>query len=301
MPKGVPISDELKAKMKAGRDLAKAKRLESKTFRVADEPSRLDNPNPIPPPEPEIKEPPAQPEVPPQVDAEQSSPTATTLLIQKLMAEMAELKKQVNSDRTPEAALEYTAQMQGQPVVGKNGIQGKLFKYPVEPSYYPNPIEKLYAEPTLSRHNLKENYFLDWEVTGVEYEKYGVTYAEPKFTIRLFRRLFDDDGITPSGRFALINRHIQHEDEVVARSAADKLGITEQFENFAEMMNEMRYHRIRNWLLELFTPVKVTHHNRMPTQEVIAGKVVEVFDTEALIDGSTGQDKARAIQQQTRF
>ena len=174
----------------------------------------------------------------PQVDA-------TTLLLQKLMAEIEELKKQKNPDMTPEAALQYTAQMQGQPTVGRNGIQGKLIRYPIETSYYPNPVARLYAEPTLKRFNLEENYFFDWTVEGVEYEKYGVTYAEPKFTVRLFRRLFDDDGITPNGQFALINRQIMHEDEVVARAAADKLGLTDSFESFEDMMNEVRFLRIR--------------------------------------------------------
>lgn len=227
--------------------------------------------------------------------------TAMEMLVYKLMGEIEELKKQKNPDMTPEAALQYTAQMQGQPTVGRNGIQGKLVRYPIETSYYPNPVARLYAEPTLKRFNLEENYFFDWTVEGVEYEKYGVTYAEPKFTVRLFRRLFDDDGITPNGQFALINRQIMHEDEVVARAAADKLGLTDSFESFEDMMNEVRFLRIRQWLLDLFTPVKVETHKNKPTQQVIDGKVVEVFDTEALIDGESGISKAGSINREVRI
>jgi len=222
------------------------------------------------------------------------------MLIQRLIAEVDELKAMKNPDFTPEQALQYTADNVGKPTVGRNGIQGKMFKYPIEPSAYPNPLDRLYDLPELKRHGLRDNYFFDWEVEGVEYEKYGVTYAEPRFTVRLFRRLFDEND-QPNGKMALINRQIQHEDEVVARAAADKLGMTEEFHSFEDMMNEMRFQRIKDWLLELFMPAKVTHHNHMPTQQVIAGKVVEVFDTEALVDGSSGKDKAQAISQQVRF
>lgn len=243
-------------------------------------------------------------------EAPAEQPTAPTVqgltseqkdqLLLRLMLEMDELKKTKNPDMTPEAALQYTAQMQNQPIVGRNGIQGKMFKYPIEASYYPNPIERLYALPELSRFNLKENYFFDWEVTGAEYEKYGVTYAEPRFTIRLFRRLYDDEG-QPNGQFALINRHIQHEDEIVARAAADKLQLTDTFESFEEMMTEMRFMRIRQWVLDLFKPPKVETHKNKPTTQNIDGKVVEVFDTEALIDGESGISKAGSINREVRI
>lgn len=221
-------------------------------------------------------------------------------LLLKLLLEVDELKKTKNPDVTPEAALQYTAQMQGQPVIGRNGIQGKMFKYPIEESYYPNPIDRLYDLPELSRFNLRENYFFDWEVTGAEYEKYGVTYAEPRFTIRLFRKMYDEEG-QPNGKVALINRHIQHEDELVARAAADKLGLTDTFESFQEMMNEMRFMRIRQWVLDLFKPPKVETHKNKPTTMNIDGKVVEVFDTEGLIDGESGISKAAGLKREVRI
>ena len=88
---------------------------------------------------------------------------------------------------------------------------------------------------------------------------------------------------------------VLHEDEVVARAASDKMGILESFASFQEMMDEMRFIRIRAWLLDLFKPPKVETHNHRPTQQGIDGKVVEVFDTEALIDGETGISKAGSI------
>lgn len=261
------LTEEHKAKLAAGREAAKARKAAAQT--QVQTPVESQNPT-------------------------SQNITATDLLLQKLMAEVEELKKTKNPEMTTEAALQYTAQMQGQPVIGKNGIQGKMFRYPIEPSYYPNPIERLYDLPELSRFNLRENYFFDWEVEGIEYEKYGVTYAEPKFTVRLFRKLYGDDGAA-NGQFALINRQIQHEDEIVARAAADKLGVTDSFDNFADMMTEMRFMRIRQWVLDLFKPPQVETHKNKAIQQVIDGKVVEVFDTEALIDGESGISKAISL------
>ena len=297
MPKR-KLSEEHKAKLNAGLARKREERREAARRHDVDHPSK-DKPRPNQPvrePQPEPRpEPTPEPHTVPNDSAD---PTNT--LIHRLIAEIDELKSKVNAPTTPEEGLQFNAEQQGKPIVGHKGIQGKLFKYSVEPSHYPNPVDRLYDLPELKRHGLRDNYLLDWEVEGVEYEKYGVTYAEPRFTVRLFRRLFDDND-QPNGKMALINRQIQHEDEVVARSAADKLGITDSFPSFEDMMDEMRFQRIKDWLLELFMPAKVTHHNHMPIQQVIAGKVVEVFDTETLVDGSSGKDKAQAISQQVRF
>lgn len=223
-------------------------------------------------------------------------------LLLQLLSKVTEMENKSAIPRSVDESLEQTAKMQGYNVnVGKDGVQGRVFKYPVEKSFYPDPTERLYDEPILKRFNLRENFYFDWEVEGVEYEKYGVTYAEPRFIVRLFRRLFEDDGITPSGQLALVNRQIQHEDEVAARTAASKLGMTDQFESFQEMMDEMRYYRIRQWLLDLFTPVQVHSHTKQATTMVIDGKVVEVYDTEAIIDGDSGKSKASTIKSQVRI
>lgn len=245
----------------------------------------------------------------PEAPAPQASPTFTALtteqkdaMLLQLLAKVTDLENARTVPMSADKALEETAKMQGYDVnVGKNGVQGRVFKYPIEKSYYPDPTDRLYDEPILRRFNLRDNFYFDWEVEGVEYEKYGVTYAEPRFIVRLFRRMFEDDGITPNGQLALVNRQIQHEDEIAARTAAGKLGMTDSFESFQEMMDEMRYYRIRQWLLDLFTPVQVHSHSKQSTQMVIDGKVVEVFDTEAIIDGESGKSKATTIESQVRI
>lgn len=274
MPKrGQRLSDEQKAKMKAGRD-----KKQTEVEQLAEQP---------------VEQPVEQPAAAKRIEVPEE-------LLKTLIAEIEELKKQKNPNMTPDAALATTATMQGYDInVGNNGVQGRIFKYPVEKSYYPDPTQRLYDEPTLSRYNLRENFHFDWEVEGVEYEKYNVTYAEPRFTIRLFRKIFDEEGKL-TGQLALVNRAVVHEDEIVARIGAEKLGLQDKFKDFQDMMNEMRYYRFRSWLLDLFTPAKVEQHNRQSRQMVIDGKVVEMFDTEVIIDKESAESKSSTIESQVR-
>lgn len=267
------MSEEHKAKMKAGRERKKAEKLAQ-----------------------------SQPKEPVQDHYPNRTVEVDASILEMLMKKVEELEKQKNPNMTPETALADTAIARGYDInVGSNGVQGRIFKYPVEKSFYPDPTERLYEEKRLTRYNLRENFVFDWDVEGVEYEKYGVTYAEPRFTVRLFRRLFEEDGVTPSGKVALVNRAIMHEDEVVARHAADRLGISDTFDSHQDMLNEMRYHRFRQWLLDLFTPPQVEQHNQQATQMVIDGKVVEVFDTEVLIDKGAAESKSAEVERQVRI
>jgi hypothetical protein len=241
----------------------------------------------------------AQPQQTEQPTATQLSEDVKDQMLLRLMREMDELKSQINSNATPDQKLQYTAQQEGVHI-GQKGVQGKLFRYPVEQSYYPDPTDRLYDEPSLARFGLRMNYHFTWKVEGVEYEKYGITYAEPKFTIRIFRKMFADDG-TPSGQAALINTNIIHEDEVAARRAAERLGLGEEFSDFRDMMNEVRYYRIRQWLVDLFAPPKVDTHKAKPLTTVVDGKVVEMYDTETLIDGTDGISKAQSVSGSVRI
>lgn len=94
---------------------------------------------------------------------------------------------------------------------------------------------------------------------------------------------------------------MQHEDELIARLSADKLGLKlgegEDFETLQELMDEMRYFRIKRWLLETFTPFRAQQHrNRKMKQKVVGGRVVEVTDTEVLIDAHGGVEAAESME-----
>ena len=245
---------------------------------------------------------PAQPEAQPTPTMQTLSPELKDELLLRLMREIDELKAQRPAGYNPEAALEMNARMQPGVNIGRNGLQGVVMRYNIEPSWYPNPTERLYDEPSLRRFGLRDNFFFDWKVEGVEWEKANITYSEPRFTCRIFRRMFAEDGVTPTGQMALINRMVLHEDEVVARIAADKLQLRDKIgDDFRELMDEVRFLRIRQWLLDLFSVPKVETHSRAPRQMVVDGKVVEMYDTEALIDGDDGKSKAGSVSRETRI
>ena len=204
-----------------------------------------------------------------------------------------------------EQVLNEMASMQPQSFNGlhvsaQGGVQGRVVKYSLSKADYPDPTDRLYDDPQLKRHGLRDNYIFTWEVTGEQYQKDNVTYAEPRFIVSLYRRLFNDMD-EDTGRAALISRNILHEDEFIAQIIADKLGLLENFSSTKEMMDEIRYRRIRDWLIPIFIPVKPEQHANRRTEMVIDGKAVEVFDTEKVLGEAAADSKAATIQQQVRL
>lgn len=201
--------------------------------------------------------------------------------------------------------LEQSQNRQGQHSarVGANGIQGVFEKHSVREEDYPSPVPRLMKEPKIQRFAPQENFIFRWAVDGIQYERNGITYSEPRFTIELLRRLFDEDTGEPTNRAALVARNILHEDEFTTKAMARELDVISDYDNsdegFKALMNEMRYQRIRQWMLALFAKPEVETHNRRPTTQVIEGKVVEVFDTERLTSGEGGISKASVIESQT--
>ncbi len=205
---------------------------------------------------------------------------------------------------TPEEKADATAQAlgmqnnQNKAVLSANGIQGITYRYDISKGHYPDPTERLLSEPTLARFAMKENFRFRWSVDGEQFEKHGMTFAEPRFTLELFRLLFDDEGQS-TGRMALIARAMQMEDDFVVRMAASNLGLLDKFEDSEEgfrlLRDEVRYWRLQQWLFGIFTPAKIKTFRRAPRTEVIAGKVVEVYDTEELTDHDSGVAKASSL------
>lgn len=292
MKKGEKMSDEHKAKLIAGR---KAK-LEAT--------AKVKQPEPVEP-RPQIMQVPEGVELPKHQAPMQNTNVADTPtdvnmteMVINMQKQIEALTAQVNSQSMVER-VDQVAQLTGATVTN-NGVQGQVFKYPVEQSYYPDPTDRLYDDPKLRRYALRENFYFKWEVTGVTYEKFNVSYTEPRFMVELWRFIFDDETGEPTGEMFLVNRQIQHEDELAARMAADKLGYKigpgEKFATLEEMMDEMRYYRIRMWLLDVFTPYRAHQHKaRKSLQRVIGGRVVEVTDTEKIVDASDGINTTSAI------
>jgi len=245
---------------------------------------------------PAIEDKPSSPPLPatPQIDPN---------LIATIMATVQALQ-QTNpqvATATPEEKLDEINRITPSASVGVQGVQGVINKYPVEKSYYPDPTARLLDEPSLARFAMKQNYIFKWTVDGVEYERNGVAFSEPRFTLELFRRLYNEDG-EATGSAALVARNMLHEDQMTTRVAAVRLNLVEKFgegeDNMTEIMDEVRYWRMQQWLLDLFRPAKIETHRKRPTTQVIDGKVVEVFDTESLIDKASAQSQSSSLQSQ---
>lgn len=298
MPKkGEKLSEEQKAKMAAGRK----KKKEEQEF----EPTAVQEAKKA---AAKLAEPPVTDEVIPAEPDPVSSPPLPTApqvdpnLIATIVATVQSLNAQnpQAAQAAPEQKLDEIARQTGA-TVGVNGIQGVVSKYPVEKSYYPDPTERLTNEPMLRRFAMAENYIFKWNVSGVEYVKNNVAFSEPRFTLELFRRLYNDDG-TPNGKAALVARNILHEDQMTTRVASVRLGLVEKFgegeDSMKMLMDEVRYWRMQQWLLALFSPAKIETHSKKPTTQVINGKVVEVFDTESLIDKESAQTQSSSLESQ---
>lgn len=234
------------------------------------------------------------------------TPAVDPNLVATIVAAMQMINQQAPqiAQATPEEKADEAAKMlgvqnnQNKAVLSSNGIQGITYRYDIEKSHYPDPTERLLNEPSLARFAMKENFRFRWSVDGEQFEKHGMTFAEPRFTLELFRLLFDEEG-APTGRMALVARAMQHEDDFVVRMAASNLGLLDKYpdteEGFRELRDEVRYYRLQQWLLGIFTPAKIKTFRKAPKTEVIAGKVVEVYDSEVLTDHDSGVAKASSL------
>jgi hypothetical protein len=220
----------------------------------------------------------------PQKQTQSSEPTVSISQEQldALLTKVSLLEKAVAHQVTPTQAIDAKAEMQGISF-GKNGIQGVVYKYPIEQDYYPDPSNRILNMPELARYAPHENYELKWEVSGVEYEKANITYSEPRFTVTFLRKMYDDYGNITSQR-AILGRHIQHEDENVVRMVARDMGLDTSDER--TLLDEVRFQRIRRWVLDLFTPYRQEDRTDAMTEMVIDGKIVPVMEITTNADKS---------------
>lgn len=169
-------------------------------------------------------------------------------------------------------------QTQG-PAVGANGLIGSIEKYKLDPKYYPDPRERLSLEGRLKRFAFPENYELEWNVGVSQYRTIDNVYVrEPKFTLELNRIMLDElTGEPTNGRYTIC-RMIFHEDPDAALVVAREQGVrVEDFEEKA-FLDEMRYLRMRDWLLEAFYPPRPSQEKKNKREMAINGKLVEYFE-----------------------
>lgn len=166
---------------------------------------------------------------------------------------------------------------QARPEINREGaLIGSFEKYIVDPARYPDPCERLSHEPRLKRFAFDINYELKFTVSTVQYQTQdGVNTREPRFTLELINVHMDDQG-NPTNKRHVIRTCILHEDPQAAIEIARQNNI-EIGDDQKAFLDEMRYLRMRDWLLEAFYPAKPQTNNNAK-EEVIGNQVVRVYE-----------------------
>lgn len=179
-------------------------------------------------------------------------------------------------------SMQWRGEPQNERVALQGGkLIGTVEKYNLTPNHYPSPIERLAKEPRLTRFAFDANYDLKFDVGVSEYPTIdGIRTKEPKFTLELIGRVFDEEtGDLTNGRY-IICRLIMHEDPEAALVIAREQDLEVDEENEEAFLNEMRYIRMRDWLIKCFYP-EVSKQDNRKKEMVVGGKIVEFFEVTA--------------------
>lgn len=187
------------------------------------------------------------------------------------------------TDKSPAQSLSPTGGLQTNPF---GQVVGTFQKFNVDPAYYPDPVEMLYDEfdsmQRTRRINLRENYFLVWEITAKPYEtKDHTMIQEPTFHLTLYMNQYDEDGEEVDRSIVVQTLHL-NEDETLARLFAAKHGFDVTEDGLHDLMNQTRYARVLEWLLSIFFPPRNFQPTNDFAEEAIGGSVVKVVTKSAV-------------------
>ena len=171
------------------------------------------------------------------------------------------------------------------PQVQNGKLTGTVTRYSVDKNRYPDPSERLAKEPRLARFAFDLNYILEFKMVPTSYTTIdNIRQVEPKFELKLIAKVIDPaTGEDTGGRYRLCTM-VLFEDPDAAITVANEQGLNVDSENEAEFLNEMRYIRMRDWLLGAFYPEQVTTVSN--TEERVIGNRVVDFYTESNATGS---------------
>ena len=203
-------------------------------------------------------------------------------VIQVMKAQIEELKKMVFQSQKPATEALQSPQAQ----ITSQGIIGTFNKYNTDPNYYPDYSERLAAEPRLARFAFGENWELEQSVSLSSYTTIdNRRISEPKFTIQLIGKVFDENGEDTGQRYVR-KQMIWHEDPDSALAVAKENGLKVEDYQEKEFLDEMRYIRVRDWLLENWYPPTNTNKKSQTRQQVIGNQVVDVYEASS-VEAST--------------
>lgn len=200
-----------------------------------------------------------------------------------------DLKRQIDELKAYLFSQNQQSAQSGQQVP-QFGSQGKMTgvfeKYLVDPANYPSPVERLSQEARLAPFAFGYNYHLNFTIAVSEYEtKEGINTKEPRFTLELYRKRYDDMGEpilveNPETKKKhqsafVVGTMIFHEDPQAALIIAREKGLDVDKTDEPRFLNEMRYLRCRDWLIDLFFP-RTTPSTSKRQELVVDGKMMQV-------------------------
>lgn len=229
-------------------------------------------------PTPDQVEAPRLAETPPPLEVSESAPETISQDddVEAMKRRLRELESYIfNQPRQPQAT--------GPQVTQRGTVVGTLEKFPVDPKHYPAQeeiFERLLNERRLTLQGFGRDWWdIEYEVSSVNYDtKDGLNVTEPKFQVRLIRIIPHPETNEPSNRRYTLHKLTLFEDPRAAVQTAREHGLEVDEANERRFLDEMRYLRIRDWVIESFYPPKPTQDRTNKREEVIGNRLVEVFE-----------------------
>jgi len=210
----------------------------------------------------------------PKTEVPYEAPTPDTEVNQE---SVADLKRQIDELKSYLFDQKQSqAQGSGLGVNNQGNLVGMVEKYLVDPAAYPSPVERLMKEARLAPFAFDVNYEIDYQVQVSQYQtKDGVNTREPRFHLELRKVRLDDLG-NPTDERIIARRMVFHEDPQAAIEIARENGLPIDESNERDFLNEMRYLRARDWLLDIFYP-KPAQPAQSRREEVIDNQMVQII------------------------
>ena len=204
-----------------------------------------------------------------------SSPKQITLDEDKFNQLMERLSK-LEGSKTESSTSDTGFDQFGKPT-------GVIQRYSLDPSHYISPVARLLVIPELQRYAVADNYEITWNVDQTVYEtKYGTSMADPKFTLVLKKKIYDDKGELTDRRI-LVQTGVFFEDPAASVQEALQLGLPIDKANTPEFLDQMRFLRYKQWLMDIFNPQLPRTTKARITDQVIDGKAYQIEDYSVVI------------------
>lgn len=211
----------------------------------------------------------------------QAEPTITQTEYRDLLRHMSELEARLSVQPSPPASAQPIS---GPQIDHRGRLTGVHERFIVDPAHYPDPTPRLAKESKLQRFAFDINYELDYEVATTQYQTQdGINTREPKFTLKLVKVVMDDEtGEPTNGRFVL-REAVFHEDPQAALTVARDQGLNpDDFGGEPSFLDEMRYLRYRDWLIEAFYPPRTAAPKKNKKEMVIGNKIVQYYEVSSV-------------------